>query len=383
MLAPVVSSDGSTTLGVRRVPWPWYSHAPFRRVWSGRAPGSASHDAQPPAPARVLLSNIGIDEFGLEDSSFTCRTAVAHDHDVLSHACARLREWRASESHVCMINLLGSQDVHRCSWTTADRDARVPVFEPGDWMPTSSSAKEVACDVSDESCLGWAQLQDDPRDTTVSVGESRDAVGLTRKVMMDDWLRGDAHERPGKEHMIRTLRVLQHVAWQGLVTLGAALTPIVDYIVSHPHVKFVFMSDHPLSLYEHGVRCEAPWEGCLRTFLVHSPTASHAGGKTPTSTNVFPSLVFELLGLPMAQWRALPFPQGSCATLSLSPSTLCRAQLEPRVDARTMPCFWCRVVVCVSDRVFSVVHWWSLEDMIQATTRMGWMSDCEGDDAPD
>ena len=135
---------------------------------------------------------------------------------------------------------------------------------------------------------------------------------------MDDWLRGDAHERPGKEHMIRTLRVLQHVAWQGLATLDAALTPIVDYIVSHPHVKFVFMSDHPLSLYEHGVRCEAPWEGCLRTF-VHSPTASHASGKTPTSTNVFLSLVFELLGL----------PDGAVACAAVSAGFVCYSVSEP------------------------------------------------------
>ena len=316
-----------------------------------------------PVNTRKALQSLGIDEFDAEDAAFTCREAGAHDACVIERAARAIRGWKADERHACVLSLLACQDVHKCAWhDDAAHEARVPAVEPKEWMPPGLER-------ADEASVAESVFRDDPRAPGYAGPE-----GLRRLAMLHDFLKGDAHELPGRERLVRRVAGLHKFAWATLQRLDAHLAPLIKELLEAPDATVVLTSDHALSLYEHGVVCEAPWDAACRTFLAVSTPATRAmpgsapkvHPRVPLSLACLPTLVLQALKT-SADWHVQAPPNGVCAAVSLAPSALCRANVEPRVDAFSLPCFWARFVVPLDDRVYAVVFWWSLDDLVAST----------------
>ena len=324
-----------------------------------------------PYDLTTALQDVGVDTYDFEDAAFTCRTAHAHDREVLGRAAAKLSAWReddvahprASPSRAFVINLLGCQDVHKCSWMSASKASRVPTIDETSW---TSSAPSVSLD---EASLATSQYADDPRS-----GGDHDSLArraLLRMAMLTDHMRGERCEAPGRDKLIRTIHALHTFAWRALVDLDAALQSVVDAVLDDPDSALVLMSDHATSMYEHGMRCEAPWEGCSRGFVMIASGGHSEVISQQASLSLVPHAIMRLAGVPRIDWRLREMTLGRAVTLSTAPSALCRANVEPTTPAFAMPCMWCRTVVQVDARVYAVVHWWSIEDMARATDAAG------------
>ena len=322
-----------------------------------------------PYHLETALQCLGVDQFDTDDGAFTCRAASAHDRAALERLAARIGSWAPHEKHFAVINLLGCQDVHRCSWSEAVHQARIPTLSPHQWMPKAVPEDDL------EAALPSSVLSDDPRRQTLDPPVAHGAKmrqGLRRLCMLHDHLKGQDHEAPSREALTRAVNALQRHAWTCLVQLDTHVKDIVQRVIATGG-SLLLMTDHPMSLYEHGVVCEAPWDACTRGFVVSSTPTTRASSSSPRRTNDVngPSLVHRLLfeagGLQASSWHALPCTPHSAVTISAAPSHLCRSSVTPCTDSFQMPFLWVRAVISLCDRTYAVVYWWSLDDLIETT----------------
>lgn len=333
------------------------------------------------------LDDVGVDVFDVDDAAFTCRTAVAHDCDVLERLGARLAEWKPSEKHAVLVNLLGCQDVHRCSWADAVHEASTPVVSAECWS-RRTGGDGAARDDGDARGVPASAFSGDPR-ASDGVAERRMDAALRRMTMLTDHLRGETHEPPSRETLTFAINALHRHVWSVLCTIDARLAPLLRaHMASDSRASYVLFADHGVSLYEHGVTCEAPWDACTRGFLCACTPATRAALAERSGSPAAPpcgtpacvaTLVRDVLeqctGSPAASPASHPRPQipGAAVTLSVSGSHVCRSRVPPATDPYALPYMWARAVVeAPAGRVYAVVYWWSIDDMARETDADGW-----------
>lgn len=317
------------------------------------------------------LEAIGVDEFDSEDVAFTCRLAAAHDASILQEAVRVVRTWTPGEKRFCMINLLACQDVHKLSWMSHSLTPHVPSWGEQRWAHMTHPSSRT----SSENSLSTSHFADDPRVCDERSASTMQRV-LIRMAMLSDYLKGERFEQPGRERLVRTLSALHSYVWAALTKLDAHLAPLVDALIDQG-VTLIACAGHAISLYEHGMRCEAPWEGCNRSFIAFMKGGADASAVTddaPCSMAVIAYMILRASGINRTELRIPVTDVGTAVTVCLAPSTLCRANLVPSTDALSMPCMWCRIVLVLYSRVYSVVYCWSVRDMIASTEHSGVMN---------
>lgn len=313
-----------------------------------------------PTNVESALKYMGIDDYDTEDATFTCRTAASHDAGVLERLYTYVTTWRSQDRHFCVVNLLACQDVHRLSWRDEPSFvASVPTVDYKTWTHQCAG-----CDTDDDECaLTHDIVLDDAR-------RCEDHTDKLRRVaMLYDYLRGDRCEAPSKERIEKILKLLHRSSWSAMNALDVLLIPIIK-VLTAMRASITLTSDHPLALYEHGSMCETPWEVCTRTFVVRCDGYTQGRG-TPyhvdeiVSLTTLSSMVIETSSH-VVDWHTCHCPIGTL-TLSISPSSLCRAFVDPVVNVFNMKAFWVRVVLTESSRTFALTFWWSLDDMVHET----------------
>ena len=312
------------------------------------------------------LHNFGIDKFDTEDAAFTCRMSLSHDQSTLEKTLITIEKWKASEKKVLMVNLLACNDIHKLSWASSINEAYTPALPEKRW------ANGFSTESITENFLSECQLNDDPRGYQSS--ESSMMHGLQRSAMLTDYLKGEKFEPLSKDRLLRVLNVLHKYAWRTLVHIDTLLEPIIDQVIENG-INMLMFSDHAISMYEHGMRCESSWEGCNRSFLlVKTGSNTESRSSVPCSLSIVPFLIMKMTISHTVDWRVPIVDIGSAFTISLAPSSLCKANVKPSVNAFSLPFMWCRVVVTFSERVYSIVYWWSIDDMIASTEKKEIMS---------
>lgn len=310
-----------------------------------------------PSDVSKALASQGVDVYDTEDAAFTCRTATSHDAGVLQRVTEAVRSWAPEDKHFCIVNLLGCQDVQKLSWRDdPDFHTRVPTVDYVQWMQRATD---------DEFRVSSNIMNDDPR------GRSDEQDPHVRMCRLHDYLRGERFELPSRDRVSQVVGNMHKYAWHQMRAMDASLHRLIDQLFDS--ASFVALGcDHPISLYEHGVMCEAPWETCSRTFLLTSSADMRArGGVTfddgPRSMLGLPSILLRAAGI-VVDWHITECPGVSGAlTLSLSPSNLCRAAVPPAIDILTAKVFWARFVVLISGCVYACTYWWSPRDIVRAT----------------
>jgi len=328
----------------------------------------------------------GVDRFDVDDAAFSCRVAAAQDRDVAVRALERVRAWDPARPAVALVNLLACQDVHKLSWLASSAEAAAPAHVP------CLSADAWAADAGAGDAAPLRTEVDDPRiPSSVATHDPRrggDALcdvsarmreGLTRLAAHADHLRGERFEAAVHEKLSRVVVGMHQFAWAVLRRLDEVLDPLVEEVLARGG-RVLVTCDHPLSLYEHGVLCEAPYGACARGFLI-GPRAALPPTEDPRASWHLPGVLrralCSALGVPPlgASWYArrhattVDADDEGAVTVCVPPSSLCRAHV-PAMSTRTpfaMPTFWLRVAFVLEERAYAVVYWWSIDDMVRAT----------------
>ena len=312
------------------------------------------------------LRNFGIDKFDTEDAAFTCRMSLSHDQSILEKTLATVERWEQHEKQALMVNLLACNDIHKLSWSSSINEAYTPSLPENRWME-GFSLENIS-----ESFLSECQLNDDPRSYQSS--EDKMSNGLMRSAMLNDYLKGEKFEPLSKDRLLRVLNILHKYTWKTLVHLDTMLQPIIDNVIDNG-INMIMFSDHAVSMYEHGMRCESPWEGCNRSFLLlKNDSKIESRSSVPCSLSILPFLIMKISITHTVDWRVPIVDMGNAFTVSIAPSSLCKANLKPMTNAFSLPFMWCRAVVTFSERIYSIVFWWSIDDMIASTEKKEIMS---------
>lgn len=303
------------------------------------------------------LEAYGIDECDGQDAAFTCQLAFAYDRDVLSRVAEYVRNPSRPKNAMTMINLLGCQDAHKCTFHDVDPSkVSIPV------MPLE---KEQG--VYDERLFSENVVQDDPRNPDAA---SRNIDALRRSTQLKDWIRGISSTDSRREELVRTVTGLHRFCWKCIQQIDEGLQRIVEALRETNRfddaVIYVY-SDHAVSLYEHGELCEAPWESCIRSFLIRrAPCIEARRTRRPLSLADMANMLFRDANI-HADWHVVPALDGCCLTLGLALSWLARASMTPITNAFELRTFFVRATLVHNDREYAVVQWFSLRDMAFAT----------------
>ena len=308
------------------------------------------------AKLQHALQVYGVDECDLQDAAFTCQLGLAHDRDAFDRVEAMLRDASRPPHTLTMVNLLGCQDVHKCSFHDMDphRNVIPPMkFERGQY---------------DDRIFSASVIDDDSRQTGTG---AHSIPALHRASRLHDWIRGLDGAGLSREDVVRTTTGLHRFCWKCLEQLDEGLARIVQALREigrlDDAIIYVF-SDHPISLYEHGEYSDAPWDSCLRSFLLRrGPRAQACRVDTPLSLADLPRMLFDDCHL-SCDWhvaRALP---DATLTLGIAVSWLARAGVAPRCDSLALRTFFVRCTVAYNDRVYAIVFWFSLLDMAAASS---------------
>ena len=309
----------------------------------------------------------GVDVFDVDDAAFTCRVASAADRDVLQRLYGRMLEWESTPNkHAAIVNMLGANDVHKLSWIESpflSHQSLVPSLSPSTWQ-VGIDAQSVGA-----NSIAQSARQHDPRkgDDAMTDFPPRVREALRRSTMLHDRLRGEAHEAPADEKLVKMVNAFQSYAWKSIVLLDELLSQIVQKALEN-ETEVIMACDHPLSLYEHGVVCEHPFESCCRGFLIAPQTTKIPDPSTPMSfPALFRSALCETLHVPPPTqlWHARPM--NSPLTLCFAPSNLCRASVVPRTDPYELAVFWLRFVMPKDGRIFAASYYLSVADLVMST----------------
>lgn len=308
-----------------------------------------------PGNTNKSLQMYGIDEFETQDAAFTCQMAFAHDKDVLRRAASFLES--VDGLNFTMINLLGCQDVHKCSFESVEEESvSVPLIHFDEleqcFDPKNLDARQLP-----------KSVDDNPRNTT----ETNQA--LHRTTMLYDWLRGNACQNKTKPESMKIANGLRRFSWKCLVELDKNIGIVLEALKTNKKQTIIYItSDHALSLFEHGVICESPWDSCLRSFLLihHPDQVTTREVETPYTLASLSSKIMNDCNL-YADWHVSGIAESTALTIGVSPSWLCRAFLEPKINVFTFRTFFLRMILCRHGRLYSIITWFSIQDLLSAS----------------
>ena len=322
-----------------------------------------------PGESQKSLEMFGIDQFETQDAAFTCQLAFAHDKDVMKRVCSFFES--LDTLNFTMINLLGAQDVHKCNFDKVDGDdVAVPIVDSDDIEMWSKSGFLADLKVQDIDSRQYAEsvLKDNPRHENTT---SSRIQGLQRATMLYDWLRGKRNEcEKTNEQVLHHVSELHRFAWKCLLKLDEGIGDLIKVLKKRNLLNktLIYMTcDHPISLFEHGEMCEAPWEACLRSFLlVRYPhqvrgreldqpiSLAHLSRRIMDDSNIY------------ADWH-VTVPASCIMTFGLCSSWLCRAFLTPKINVFHFKTFFMRFVIDRFGRLYSVIVWFSIVDLFDST----------------
>lgn len=303
------------------------------------------------------LETYGIDECDGQDAAFTCQLGFAYDREVLARVEDYMRDPNRPRNTMTMINLLGCQDAHKCTFHDVD-PSRVSI-------PVMHFERDHR--VYDERLFSENVVQDDPRQTDAA---SRGIDALRRSAQLKDWIRGVNSTDLRREELVRTVTGLHRFCWKCIEHIDEGLQRLIGALRETDRfddaVIYVY-SDHAVSLYEHGELCEAPWESCIRSFLIRrAPTVQPRRLRAPLSLADITTMLLRDVDI-HADWHVTPATDGCCVTLGLALSWLARASMIPMTNAFDLRTFFVRATLVHNDREYSVILWFSLRDMAKAT----------------
>ena len=303
------------------------------------------------------LQMYGIDECDAQDAAFTCQLAFAYDQGVLQRVVDYIERSAHSKSFI-VVNLLGCQDAHKCTFRDVDPErVSIPVMH-----------FEREGDAFDERIFSENVINDDPRNQT-SAAHAIDP--LRRAAVLKDWIRGqNGVDEVSREELVRTVTGLHRFCWKCIQQIDRGLLSITNALdgrsLGQDTALYVY-SDHVIGLYEHGELCETPWESCLRSFLIRrSPTVVSSRVSTPLSLANLPTMIMHDCNI-YADWHVQPMVADCCVTLGLALSWLARASMEPCVSALHLRTLFIRCLVHYNDRYYAVTLWFSLVDLAKKT----------------
>lgn len=301
------------------------------------------------------LTMHGVDEYDLQDPAFTCQLGLAHDRDTLERVVSSIREPSRPANAFTMVNLLGCQDAHKCCFR--DVDPRRVVIPSMDFEGVNY----------DERIFSGAVVRDDPRNPASA---SHRHPALRRAAQLHDQLRHADSVTLSHESLVRTVTGLHRFSWKCLQQLNEGLRRVVQALHDsdrYSDAVIYLFTDHPMSLYEHGEFCEAPWDACLRGFLFRkAPTVAARRVDSPMSLSDLPHMLFSDCALSCV-WHGEVALDHTCLTLGLAVSWLARASVHPPCSILKLRTFFVRATVQHNDRVYAVVFWFSLHDMACAS----------------
>lgn len=321
-----------------------------------------------PGESTRSLEYYGVDEFETQDAAFTCQMAFAHDKDVISRACNFFENREKSEPFFTMMNLLGCQDIHKCNFESSDSSniavPSVSIDNLDKWSENGILPNVKYID-ADEKRHAENVCCDNPRN---DMSESSKIVALRRANMLYDWLRGGAKHNKSFSDTLRIANEMHRFAWKCLVELDKSLSTLFKKLQTKDYLSNTIIyitSDHPISLFEHGEICEAPWDSCLRSFLlIYKP------GQTKCSIHPEP---YTLAHLPLrimsdcniyADWH-VNVETNTSVTIGICPSWLCRTFIEPKISVIEFSGFFVRFITNYNYRLYTIVYWFSIYDLLK------------------
>jgi len=322
-----------------------------------------------PGQLNKALELYGIDEFETQDAAFTCQMAFAHDKDVISRVCYFMENLHA-QNNFTMINLLGCQDIHKCNFENVEEeDVSIPGISSEDidaWSKIGA-LENIDFPESDPRHYSENVVHDDPRNFDTEAGQIQ---GLRRSAMIYDWLRGDSiSKNKSKEDIMKTVTEMHKFAWKCLIEFDKNIGKLLKILKNKDMMKnttLYITSDHPISLLEHGEICEAPWDSCLKSFLLcHMPCQltskeiSHPYSLANLSRKIMHDCDL------YADWH-INIKETTVVTAGLCPSWLCRAFLQPTVDVFEFKTFFIRSICQRHGRLYSIIVWFSVKDLLLA-----------------
>ena len=309
-----------------------------------------------PNDLEKALQMYGIDECDAQDAAFTCQLGLAYDRDMLRRVVAHLADPTRPSDSFTLVNLLGCQDAHKCTFHDVDPErVAIPV------MRFEDEGRDF-----DERIFSETVIDDDPRRSSTS---SHTVDALRRAANLKDWVRGARCGELEREDLVRTVTGLHRFCWKCMGHIDDGIQQMIAALRKTNRFKdavFYLYSDHAISLYEHGELCEAPWDACLRSFLMRrAPCVTPSYSSTPLSLANLPSILFNDCGI-FADWHVAPALDGCCLTLGIAMSWLARASVAPVVSVFQLRTFFVRAIVVHNSRSYGAIMWFSLDDLARA-----------------
>ena len=319
--------------------------------------------------ARNSLRAYGIDEYGEEDASVTTRSAACQDDTALESARRIVEGWSSldrsrDDKRALFVNLLACRDQAKVCATSAGAHRQGPATE----LVVRTGVSGVVA--SSRVDLPRTATTHDPRSALAcSDLTARMKTGLARAAILTDLRRGHTPHTQTDEQVAGTFDCMMTWAWSTLRRLDQGLCCLLD-AADAADARLVVLCHRSLSLMEHRVQVRAPFDACLKGWCL-VPRDSIPNSCSTESDLDAPVEAKRLLKA-ICEHAATGRPMDeSClasgaTTLHLAASSLEASGGSPSCDATTMPCFWTRsVVTCANERVYSVVRWWCVGDMVE------------------
>ena len=323
-----------------------------------------SHMHMNPDKLSTALSMYGIDECDAQDAAYTCQLGFAHDRDVIE----RVKRYLADKTHTdakrfLMVNLLGCQDAHKCTFSDVDPEkVCIPVMH-----------FEGASGDYDERIFSRTVLSDNARQRGTHAHEIEP---LRRSAQLKDWISGATDVDLGRDDTIRTVTGLHRFCWKCIDEINSGVSEILSLLESQGRLEdavIYLYSDHAISLYEHGELCEAPWDSCMRSFMIRKSPCANGDSRQQLSLSSLPTMLMADCGI-HADWHVVPSLDDCCITLGLAISWLARAYMPPRVSSLALQTFFVRANVLYNHRHYGVTMWFSLDDLMTSSVTASRMS---------
>lgn len=213
----------------------------------------------------------------------------------------------------------------------------------------------------DERDCAASVLRDDPRDTSSRAARVPALVRAARAY--------DGRRAPRKSTVLHDTMELQRRCWRALLNFDQQLGSMIALLQRRGVYDCAIIYVHAesaMSLYEHGTLGEAPWDSCLRTFLVRkAPRLDAAHVTKPLSAaHIAPLLLADCgLGDGLGDEKT---GNRTCLTFGLSPAWLARAAVNPPMDPFSLQTFFARAVTLRAGRSYACIIWFSINHMLQA-----------------
>lgn len=325
-----------------------------------------------PGESTKSLMYFGVDEFESQDAAFTCQMGFAHDRDVLSRVCRFYESRDVSRPSFNMVNLFGCQDIHKCNFNNNSDNSKedkvslpsISVEKIDEWSANGILANVEfleACEKRHAETI----CSDNPRNDQ---SNSAKVEALKRSAMLYDWLRGISNNSLSVDDTLRISNEMNRFAWKCLIELDKSLSMLFKTLHSNKYLSNTIIyitSDNPISLFEHGEISEAPWDSCLKTFLlIYNPEHNKfMTSDEPYTLAHLPLKILKDSGI-HADWH-INVTEGATITVGLSPSWLCRTFLNPKLSMIDFRGFFMRYIIKKQGRLYTIIQWFSIFDLLK------------------